>query len=128
MIETMTEMDRTALADIHARMGSRYALPDFQSPLFIIKQVSKEAGAVRGAIAVKMIGEAYLLLEPTLTRYEKARTVALLSLSGIRAAREASLEDVSAWLPPEVESTFGSMLSDLKWSKSPWPCWSRRIE
>ena len=126
--EKMKPEDQTALADIHQRMGIQYQLPDFSGPMFVVGKVVKDdQGNIRGGLAVKIIGEAFLLLDPAMSRYEKAKAVSLLSLSGTAAAKDASLEDVTAWIPPAVEQTFAPLLHDLGWLQSPWRSWSKPI-
>lgn len=127
-IERMTKTDNEDLRDIHTRMGSKYPLPDFTGPMFVVgKVVRDDHGRLLGGLAVKVIGEAFLLLDPALSDYQKTKAVASLSESAITATRDASLEEVSAWIPQEVETIFAPLLQQLGWMRSPWPCWSKVI-
>jgi len=113
------------IADLHKKMGIRYPLPDLQSPL-IIETERAENG--KAACAVKMIGEAYLWLEPGATAREKVEAIRDVSDKAVEKAKLFRLEDVSAWIPPDIAPKFAHMLFDLGWRLSPWPCFSRLIK
>lgn len=113
------------IADLHKKMGIRYPLPDLDGPLVIITERAKNNKA---ACAVKLIGETYLFVEPGASTRERVEAIQEVSDKAIEAAKIFKLEDVSAWIPPDVAPRFAHMLFDLGWRLSPWPCFSRLIK
>lgn len=112
------------IAELHQKMGINYPLPNFESPLMILTEESKSRKA---ACAVKMIGEAYLWIDPESSARDRVEGIREVSEKAIEAARIFKLEDVSAWIPPQIEPRFAHMLSELGWRRSPWPAWSRLL-
>lgn len=124
--DQITQHDYRGLEEIHAKMGSKYLLPDLTSPLFIIREACRdEDGKLMGGVAVKAIGEAFLFVDPDLTTRKRVEMIRHVSRRAITQARDLHLEDVSAWIPPNVEPQFAHMLIQMGWIRSPWPCWSR---
>ncbi len=109
--------DLAALRAIHAAQGFDYALPDPGNPLFVTKLVlADDARQTLGAALLRLTAEAYLLLDPR-AGTPRQRWQALLALHEA-ARRDASvrgLEDVHAWLPPQIARTFGRRLERLGW-------------
>ena len=113
------------IAGLHKKMGVRYPLPDLDSNLMILTERSENGKA---ACAVKMIGEAFLFLDPAATTRERVDAIREVSDKAIEAAKIFKLEDVSAWVPGDIAPKFAHMLFDLGWRLSPWPCFSRLIK
>ena len=112
------------IESLHKKMGIRYPLPDLTSPLIIDVERS---GNGKAACAVKMIGEAYLWLEPQASARERVEAIREVSDKAIEKARIFKLEDVSCWVPPDIAPKFAHMLGELGWRMSPWPCFSRLL-
>jgi hypothetical protein len=112
------------IRDLHKKMGIRYPLPDLDSRLMILTERAENGKAV---CAVKMIGEAYLWLEPGASVRQRVEAIRDVSEKAIAAAKIFKLEDVSAWIPPDIAPKFAHTLADLGWRMSPWPCFSRLL-
>lgn len=110
---------------LHESMGSLYPLPPLDSPVVPAKMIVHDSrGEVSAAGCLKLVGEAFLWLNLEASTREKIRAIRKLSQGMADAGRLAGLEEVSAWVPPEIEPTFSHMLTSLGWRKSPWPTWS----
>ena len=120
------EADLEALRQIHARQGFDYPFPDLRDPLFVTKLVMEdesreEAGersekGIMGAALLRVTAEAYLLLDPkTGTARERWNRVLELHGATEQDAWRRGLEDVHAWLPPEIAEKFGRRLARLGW-------------
>jgi hypothetical protein len=135
--------DLAALERIHASQGFAYPFPDLQNPLFLTKlvvadeeegskdsakEVEKGKGIVGGAL-LRLTAEAYLLLDPQ-AGSPRERWEWLLALHGAaeREAWQRGLEDVHAWLPPEIAAKFGKRLARLGWIRDDgWTPYCRRL-
>jgi hypothetical protein len=126
-IRAYEEGDLEELKRIHAVQGFGYAFPDLPDPLFLTKLVivgDEETGAaeaekgqgIAGAALLRLTAEAYLLLDPQAGTPRK-RWEWLLALHNVaeREALNRGLEDVHAWLPPEIAAKFGKRLTRLGW-------------
>ncbi len=112
---------------LHEKMGIKYPLPNLDSPLIVLKEEYREEDKLIAACAVKLVGEAFLWIDPEATTRKKIEGLRRVARAAEHAARDRSIEDVSAWIPPEIEPRFAHMLFMLGWKRSPWPCWSRII-
>lgn len=119
MIRAYEESDLEALRAIHARQGFGYAFPDLENPLFLTKLVlgrEEDGKGIAGAALLRLTAEAYLLLDP-LAGSPRGRWESLLALHEATRcdALARGLEDVHAWLPPEIAQNFGKRLARLGW-------------
>jgi len=86
-------------------------------------------GKIVGAALLRLTAEAYLLLDPE-AGTPRARWEWLLGLHGVteREAARRGLEDVHAWLPPEIAGKFGKRLTRLGWVKDDeWTPYCKRL-
>ena len=118
-IRAYEESDLEALRAIHARQRFGYAFPDLGNPLFLTKLVlGREDGGKRitGAALLRLTAEAYLLLDPEVgSPRERWESLLALHEATRRDALARGLEDVHAWLPPEIAKKFGKRLTRLGW-------------
>ncbi len=144
------ERDFEQLRRIHAAQGFAYPFPDLSNPLFLTKLVllSKESGReepeelelcpdgsrsrerIVGAALLRLTAEAYLLLDPQ-AGTPRQRWNWLLGLQAVaeRDAQQRGLEDVHAWLPPQIVAKFGKRLTQLGWVRDDeWTPYCRRFE
>lgn len=111
---------------LHESMGIRYPLPNLESPLIAVKALVRNCeNEVIGACAVKLFGEAFLWLDLKRSPRERISTIRTLSRVATNQAKKLGLDEVSCWVPPQIEGQFAHMLTNLGWIKSPWPSWSR---
>jgi len=113
--------DLAALKEMHSRQGFGYAFPDIEQPLFLTKLVlGREAvgKGIAGAALLRLTAEAYLLLDPEDgSPRERWQRLLVLHEATRREALARGLEDVHAWLPPEIGKKFGRRLRRLGWVK-----------
>jgi hypothetical protein len=145
--------DLEELRRIHAAQGFGYVFPDLGNPLFLTKLVLAEdepgreealaeqacrdgaqescapTGRIVGAALLRLTAEAYLLLDPE-AGTPRRRWEWLLGLHGAmeRESARRGLEDVHAWLPPEIAAKFGKRLTKLGWVRDDaWTPYCRRL-
>ncbi len=131
------EGDLEALRAIHAAQGFPYEFPDLRNPLFLTKLVladdqngEGEGKGIAGASLLRLTAEAYLLLDPK-RGTPKVRWGWLFGLHEAtrREAWGRGLEDVHAWLPPEIAAKFGRRLQGLGWVRDDeWTPYCKRLK
>jgi hypothetical protein len=125
-VREFAEGDLEALRRIHARQGFDYPFPDLRDPLFVTKLVMEDESrevaepgsqkGIAGAALLRVTAEAYLLLDPELgTARERWNRILTLHAATERDAWRRGLQDVHAWLPPEIAEKFGRRLTRLGW-------------
>ena len=153
-VRAYEESDLKELQRIHAVQGFSYEFPDLGNPLFLTKLVlvaeesgreeaaeeqscrdgasaaaDAPAGKIVGAALLRLTAEAYLLLDPK-AGTPRERWEWLLGLHGVteREAHGRGLEDIHAWLPPEIAGKFGKRLAKLGWVKDDaWTPYCKRL-
>lgn len=130
VIRNFTMKDLASVERIHRQAGLPAAcLPSAENPLFFIRKVVEDNGTVALASFLKMTAEAFVLVDHNHQSPEWL-WMALQKLTGVTLHEAAvkGIQDVSAWLPPEVEPSFGSRLEALGFTKSPWASYSTRLD
>jgi hypothetical protein len=151
LVREYRESDLAELRAIHAAQGFAYALPDLNNPLFVTKlilsedapsQVADESaneGAVAnpaprpekiiGAAFLRLTAEAYLLLDPRAgTPRQRWQWLLQLHAATERDAWQRGLEDVHAWLPPQIAQKFGKRITHLGWRRDDtWTPYCKRL-
>ena len=129
LLREYRESDLAQLRAIHATQGFDYALPDLSNPLLVTKLVLEKSdavpeqssaaqggGAIVGAAFLRLTAEAYLLLDPRAgTPRQRWQWLLALHAAAERDAWQRGLEDVHAWLPPQIAAKFGKRLARLGW-------------
>ena len=145
LVREYRESDLAALQAIHAAQGFDYPLPDLRNPLFVTKLVladggsthheenrHREAGATRvvGAALLRLTAEAYLLLDPNVgTPRERWQSLLTLHAAAERDAWRRGLEDVHAWVPPQIGKNFGKRIARLGWIRDDtWTPYCKKLE
>lgn len=147
-IREYTPADFNALRRMHDAQGFGYPLPNLDSPMFVSKLVledddygstsaekdaSVEGGATSRpkivmAILQRLTAETYLLHDPGAgTPRQRWQHFLALHDAARRDAAARGLDDVQAFLPPRIARAFGRRLSQLGWTRDPWPCFSRQV-
>jgi len=82
-----------------------------------------------GAALLRVTAEAYLLLDPKAgTPRERWEWLLGLHATAERDAAARGLEDVHAWLPPEIAAKFGRRLARLGWIRDDrWTPYCKRL-
>ena len=80
------------------------------------------------AVLLRLTTEAYLLHDPAAgtPRLRWQRFLALHEAARNSAAARG-LDDVQAFLPPQVARAFGRRLERLGWVRDPWTCFSQGV-
>lgn len=114
--------------ELHERMKIGYEFPKLDSELFCVKKLILENEEPVAAGALKLTSEAFLWVEPNRSDYKKSIDIVTLMQYCHDRARLLGLQDITAWVPPEIEASFAGMLQKLGWERSPWASWSTRVK
>lgn len=130
MIRAYEPKDLAALKRIHAAQGFSYELPDLSNPLHFIKLVDERDGKIVQAAFAHLTAEIYFLLDPKWATPQE-RHLAFLEVmdEGKKQAwHPGGLDSLHAFLPPEIERSFGKRLLHHGWKKSLWPCYFSSVD
>lgn len=109
------------LKELHRKQGFEYVFPDLDGPLFPVGVVGEEDGEAQIAGFIRVVGEAYLLLNQE-HGTPRERWKALLSVHEAvrRESAKAGFSEVYCWIPPEVPDGFSKRLAKLGWREDRW--------
>ena len=119
--------DDVRLKAIHEHMGIHYELPDL-SKMAIKLVFEDDEGCVLMGILLRPTVEAYMLLDTQEKTSARERWSRFLCLhrAALREAAARGFDDGYAFLPPDLDRSFGRKLERLGWFR-PWPAWNRII-
>lgn len=105
-------------------------LPDGQpNALFIIREVFEENGQPAMMCFCKITAEIFFLIDHTVgTPEERWKWLQEFTEHIKREAWKRGLEQLTAWVPPEIEISFAKRLKDLGFQKSEYVCWTLNLE
>ena len=104
-------------------------LADFSNPLFCIREVIEHDGRIGVAGFLKLTGEVYLLVDHERgTPQERWEMLQMLAAHGLNQAAERGLEDVTAFIPPQIEKSFAPRLLDLGFQRSLWQSYTAKLQ
>lgn len=127
LIRPFLSSDKEAIAAMHKNMGSLYELPDWEKSQFLVRTVLENGHGPEMFLALRKTAETYLLFDRTgLRKRDILGRILAIAKESEEAAKRAGIEDVHAFIPPEIES-FGKVLIHLGWEKD-WPCYSRKVD
>jgi hypothetical protein len=127
MIRDFEPKDLDSLNLIHKSQGFDYALPEFSSPLLLVKKVREENGRVVGAMFLRLTAEAYFLCEGS--PVSKARSIEELQPEVDREAFLKGLDEYVCVIPPEIAENFAPVLERRGFEKlRDWPLWQRSLD
>jgi len=99
-----------------------------RNPLFMITAVLEGARGPAMMAFCKLQGELFLLLDHRAGEPEELWQW-LIQFKDYMAqeAWKHGLEQLSAWVPKEIDSSFSKRLKDLGFVKSPYVCWTLNL-
>lgn len=100
-------------------------MPNTSDPLYLIKKVAEINGEIPLAAFTKVTAEQYLLLDHGwATPHERWELLREMRDVVVNEADARGLSDLTAWIPPILEKSFGPRLTQLGFVKSPWPSYT----
>ena len=119
---------------LHQAQGLAYELPDLEAPSMLVRAVIEEDGRITDAAFLRKTSEAYWIFSPQTSKRDRLGRMLVLSKELVDPAKRAGLEDVHAFVPPELvdESKSDGLKMHrtflrLGWSRSLWACYGRSV-
>jgi len=114
--------DLQNLSKIHEANGlPPNCFPDHKDPLFLVKSILEHEGQAVMACFLKVTSEVYLLVDHAKgTPEQRWEWLRQLTAHMKQEAWSRGLNEMSCWVPPEIEKSFGKRLTELGFVKSPW--------
>jgi hypothetical protein len=113
---------------LHQAQSLDYALPDLDAAGMLVRCVIEENGRVTHAAFLRKTSEAYWIFNPAETKRERLGRMLALSAEMMAPAARAGIEDVHAFLPPQIlDKKLHNTLLYLGWEKPSWTCYSRKV-
>lgn len=100
-----------------------------QNPLFVVKAIYEHEGKPALMSFLKLTSELYLLVDHTVgTPEERWDWLQEFRDYMLREAWIRGLEQMTAFVPREIEDSFEKRLLDLGFVKSPWQSYTLNVE
>jgi hypothetical protein len=113
---------------LHQAQGLAYELPNLEAPAMLVRAVIEERGRVTHAAFLRKTSEAYWVFSPEETKRERLGKLLVLNRELNAPAARAGIEDVHAFLPPDiVDKKLHLTLLRLGWVHPLWTCYSRKV-
>jgi hypothetical protein len=128
IIRPSTKKDEPRIVALHKSQGLDYDLPDMRT--IVVGSVIEEEGEITNVVLLRRTCEAYWIFDPKQTRRERLGRLFMFHKELVNSAKRAGLEDIHAWIPPEVASNVAfnnMMIEKLGWVKPLWTCYSREV-
>ena len=128
-IRPYLQADRPRIEQLHAQQGFAFEFPNLEDPLFHVRLVCERDGKIVAAAFAQLTAEVFGFFDSEAgTPHERYQNLLGLHEVGCRAAwYPGGLSTIHAWLPPQIEKSFGRRLMRLGWRKSLWPCFFRTL-
>jgi len=102
---------------------------DEANALFITRSVYEHDGKPAMMAFLKITAEIFLLVDHEMGTPEERWTWMQEFNAYIRhEAWKRGLEQLTCWIPPEIEESFAKRLTEMGYVKSPWTSWTLNLE
>lgn len=126
VIRDFSNADFMTIHKIHIANGlDDRCFPNLSDPLFIVKQILEYNGKIAMASFLKGTCEVFFMIDHTQgTPEQRWEWLQEFCLHMREKAWELGLEEMTAWIPPEIEASFAKRLTELGFVRSPWSSWT----
>lgn len=130
-IRGMLPSDIPRLEQLHKEAGFDYPFPKLDKDFLPVPVIVDENNQVVMAIASMPCVEVFFFMDKNWeTPGMKMEAFRLIHEFARRELSRKGFVEVNAFLPPEIEKSFGrKLIKKFKWRKGlGWPCFSRRLD
>lgn len=130
MIRPFEAKDAERIREIHAANNlPAECFPDLADPLILHTGIVDVDGRAVIACALKGTSELYLFVDHNAgTPEERWQWLLELREHMVHQAWLLGLDQMSCWIPPEIEESFAKRLEEMGFRKSPWSCYTLQLE
>jgi hypothetical protein len=119
-------LDERCFPDLEVKTERGEIVPN---PLFVVKEVFEHEGAPVLMSFLKITSELYLLVDHTVgTPEERWEWLKAFKEHMKVEAWRLGLDQMTAWIPSDIEKSFADRLEEMGFIKSPWQSWTLNIE
>jgi hypothetical protein len=125
------ESDFEILKQIHAKQGFDYDFPDISEAQFIVRAVYADDNDIPiQAILARQTVELYMLSDSSVGTPGERLEIFKELYGAVRAElKRLGVADVHAWLPPQVQKSFGRRLVKMfGFTESKWRCFWKAVD
>ena len=130
IVREYTEADFSRIKELHGQSGFDYKMPTLSSDAFFSRRVVEGDDTIGMAACLRLTAEAFLFCDPR-WRTPSWRFDALKQLCRIcnDDAKQIGVQDVVAFLPPDIDGKFGKRLTQLGWDRArdKWTSYSKAV-
>jgi len=129
MIRSYEPKDEVAIHEIYlANQLPAECFPDFTDPLMLHTGVVEIENKVVMSCSIRGTSELYLFVDHAAgTPEERWQWMQELREYIVREAWRLGLDQMSCWIPPEIELSFKDRLEQMGFQKSPWSCYTLKL-
>ena len=103
-------------------------MPDLSDPIFTAGTIAEDESGIQAAAFLRITAEAFLFMDPKHgTPRERWKALLQIHESVKWQTKEMGLQDVHAFLPPNLGKGFDRRLKKLGWGTDPWRVYSYRV-
>jgi hypothetical protein len=126
MIREFRDEDWIAVKEIFMRSKlPEVCMPNTSDPLFLIRKVAEIDGEIPMAAFTKVTAEQYLLLDHGwASAHERWELLREMRDVVVNEADARGFRDLTAWIPPQIDKSFGPRLTQLGFVRSPYPSYT----
>ena len=126
MIREFQTSDVERTREIHEENGlPENCFPDLADPLFVVKLAVEHDGKPVMASFLKGASELFLIVDHSAgTPEERWEWLQQLTVEMKSRAWALGLDQMSAWIPPEIADSFEKRLIELGFTESKWRCFT----
>jgi len=136
MIRHFLSSDAPAARAVHQASGlPENCFPDLflengaRNPLFVVNAMYEHEGKPAVLSFLKITSEVYVLVDHSVgTPAERFEWMKELKEFMRQEAWKIGLDQMSCWIPTNVEPSFAKRLEELGFVRSPWQSWTLNIE
>ena len=117
--------DRAAVEAIHARQNLGYDFPDLERPTWMIRLVGEQDDKIVQAAFAHLTAEIFFMIDKG-NGTPQERHLGFLQMQEVGrelAYKPGGLDDLHAFLPPQIERQFAKRMMRHGWKKALWPCY-----
>lgn len=125
IIRAYETKDGPAVREMHRAQGLGYEFPKLDDPTFFIRLVGEHEEKIVQAAFAHLTAEIYFMLRRDVgTPLERHLWFLEMQEVGRELARKpGGLDDLHAFLPPQLERAFAKRLMAHGWKKALWPAY-----
>jgi hypothetical protein len=121
--------DAAGVADLYGKSTlPEQCKPDLQDPIFLYTAVVIHNGRVVISSSLRGTAEFFLVVDhDAATPEQRWQWLQEVKDHMVQAAFRLGLDQLTAWIPPEIDDSFRKRLEELGFTRSPWQSYTLNV-